>query len=114
MHILAYLSYVLCLLSYFCAILAGITGKYNIKEDNISLRDFFAQSTGITKRLNYAQKNSFEVLIVFTIAFFVALHNNVEYNVLIITSLLFTFSRILYIIVYMKNWSNIRSILFFF
>lgn len=62
--------FVLCLLLYFCAILVRITGKYNIKEDNISPARFFCSKHWNHQKAQLCSKNSFEVLIVFAIAFF--------------------------------------------
>lgn len=106
--------FLVAMLPYFCAISARIVGKYNVKKDNISPRDFFDNLTWIAKRFDFAQKNSFEILSVFIVAFFVALHSGISPKILMYSSILFVISRIFYIFAYIKNLSNLRSGLFFF
>lgn len=105
-----YLILAACLLPYVFTMIAKKAGGFKAR-DNQNPRDFLAQTTGVAKRANAVQQNSFESLPLFIAAILMA-----EYLVMP-QSLIMTFGigylafRVLYGICYLANWATLRSIM---
>ena len=88
---------------------ATAEGRYN----NRAPREFLAKQTGLSRRADWAQRNSFEILPAFISGVFAAIASGVDTHWLGNLSLLFIVSRILYGISYLKDWGYPRSLCWF-
>ena len=88
---------------------ATAEGRYNNKAP----RDFLAKQTGVSRRADWAQRNSFEILPAFISGVFAAIVTGVDAHWLANLSLLFIISRILYGFCYLKDWGYPRSLCWF-
>lgn len=111
------LSYVIiamvvaCLLPYVFALLAKITGGFDIKKDNCEPRAFLSQTTGLSSRLNACQANSFESLPIFIGAVLLAMYCFVPQNVVNALAWFYVMLRVLYGMAYALNLASLRSVI---
>lgn len=88
---------------------ATAEGRYN----NNSPREFLERQTGLSRRADWAQRNSFEILPAFLAGVFAAIAAGVDEQWLARLSVFFVVTRILYGICYLKDWGNARSLCWF-
>ena len=99
------------LMPYIWSSLAKYTGA---EFDNSRPREFLDQITGWRKRANWAQKNSFEALPLFTSGVIVAHYVGKATQLQIdIAAFIFIGLRAFYGLSYIKNWAAARSIAWF-
>lgn len=88
---------------------ATAVGCYN----NRSPREFLERQTGLSRRADWAQRNSFEILPAFIAGVFAAFAAGVDEHWLARLSVIFVISRILYGVCYLKDWASLRSLCWF-
>ncbi|MBB5212942.1 MAPEG family protein [Microbulbifer hydrolyticus] len=88
---------------------ATAEGRYN----NRSPREFLEHQSGLSRRADWAQRNSFEILPAFIAGVFAAIAAGVDEQWLARLSLIFVATRILYGICYLKDWAAARSLCWF-
>ena len=104
-----YLILAACLLPYVFTMIAKKAGGFKAK-DNQNPRDFLEQSTGVAKRANAVQQNSFESLPLFIAAILMAEYMVISQTVIMTFGMAYIVLRILYGICYLANWATLRSI----
>ncbi|MEB3766915.1 MAPEG family protein [Acinetobacter sp. MD2] len=107
-----YLILTACLLPYAFTLIAKITGKFKL-QDNQNPRDFLAKTTGLAARANAAQQNSFESLPLFIAAILMAEYMVLDQQVVMTFGWAYIVLRILYGLCYMANFATLRSIIWF-
>ena len=97
-------------LPLFCAAYAKKSGGFS-GRDNHNPRDFMANTQGVAARANAAQQNSYEVFAPFAAAVIIAhTSGNAAQASINFWALLFLFSRLVYIWLYIKDLATVRSI----
>ncbi|WP_323845629.1 MAPEG family protein [Microbulbifer magnicolonia] len=84
-------------------------GRYN----NLAPREYLERQTGLSRRADWAQRNSFEALPTFAAAVLAAALAGAPEIWLSGLSLAFVAARILYGISYLKDWGYARSLFWF-
>jgi uncharacterized MAPEG superfamily protein len=79
--------------------------------DNHSPRDWLAKQTGFRARANAAQANCFEALPFFLAAVLAALQLQASVAVLSMLALVWVLLRLLYVLMYLADMPNIRSVI---
>jgi len=105
-----YLILAACLLPYVFTAIAKKAGGFKAK-DNQNPRDFLEQSSGLAKRADAVQKNSFESLPLFIAAILMAEYMVISEKVMITFGVGYLIFRVLYGICYLANWATLRSIM---
>ena len=108
---LAYWCVVLAMfLPWLCAYYSKKVGGFS-SNDNHYPRDFLGSTQGEAKRADAAQKNSFEIFPAFAAAVLIA-HATGEASQTAINfwATLFVFSRLIYIVLYIKDMPSFRSL----
>ena len=88
---------------------ATAEGRYN----NRSPRVFLERQSGLSRRADWAQRNSFEILPAFIAGVFAAIAAGVDEQWLARLSMVFIVSRVLYGLCYLKDWASARSLCWF-
>ncbi|WP_288129339.1 MAPEG family protein [Microbulbifer sp.] len=88
---------------------ATAEGRYN----NRSPRAFLEKQSGISRRADWAQRNSFEILPAFIAGIFAAIAAGIDEQWLARLSIIFVVTRILYGICYLKDWASARTLCWF-
>ena len=88
---------------------ATAEGRYN----NNAPREFLERQSGVSRRADWAQRNSFEILPAFIAGVFAAIAAGIDEQWLAWLSLIFIATRILYGLCYLKDWANARSLCWF-
>lgn len=88
---------------------ASASGRY----DNRAPREFLEQQTGLSRRADWAQRNSFEALPAFLAGVLAAAIAGVDERWLATLSVAFIVARILYGICYLWDWAAARSLCWF-
>jgi uncharacterized MAPEG superfamily protein len=112
-------------LAYWCVLIAlclpylstitakAVSGGFNPKH-NYDPRAFLAGISGLGRRANNAQLNSFEVTPAFAAAVIIAhLAGGAEQALLDQLAMAFILSRVLYFICYLADWAALRSLVWF-
>jgi uncharacterized MAPEG superfamily protein len=112
-------------LAYWCVLIAlflpylstitakAVSGGFNPKY-NYDPRAFLAGISGLGRRANNAQLNSFEVTPAFAAAVIIAhLAGGAEQALLDQLAMAFILSRVLYFICYLADWAALRSLVWF-
>ena len=86
---------------------ATAEGRYN----NRSPREFLEKQSGVSRRADWAQRNSFEILPAFITGVFAAIAAGVDEQWLARLSVLFILTRILYGFCYLKDWASARTLI---
>ena len=106
-----YLILAACLLPYVFTMFAKKLEALRLK-DNQNPRDFFLeQSTGVAKRANAVQQNSFESLPLFVAAVLMAEYLVMPQSLIMTFGIGYLIFRVLYGICYLANWATLRSIM---
>ena len=105
-----YLILAACLLPYVFTMFAKKAGGFKAK-DNQNPRDFLEQSTGVAKRANAVQQNSFESLPLFIAAVLMAEYLVMPQSLIMTFGIGYLIFRVLYGICYLANWATLRSIM---
>ncbi|MDP1445027.1 MULTISPECIES: MAPEG family protein [Acinetobacter] len=105
-----YLILAACLLPYVFTMIAKKAGGFKAK-DNQNPRDFLEQSTGVAKRANAVQQNSFESLPLFIAAVLMAEYLVMPQSLIMTFGIGYLIFRVLYGICYLANWATLRSIM---
>ncbi|KGT46707.1 MULTISPECIES: MAPEG family protein [Acinetobacter] len=105
-----YLILAACLLPYVFTMIAKKAGGFKAK-DNQNPRDFLAQTTGVAKRANAVQQNSFESLPLFIAAILMAEYLVMPQSLIMTFGIGYLVFRVLYGICYLANWATLRSIM---
>ncbi|KMU99663.1 membrane protein [Acinetobacter sp. VT 511] len=105
-----YLILAACLLPYVFTMVAKKAGGFKAK-DNQNPRDFLEQSTGVAKRANAVQQNSFESLPLFIAAVLMAEYLVMPQSLIMTFGIGYLIFRVLYGICYLANWATLRSIM---
>ena len=101
------------ILPYVCTIIAKFSSGFTLR-DNHDPRTFLAGLSGLPKRANAAQMNSFEILPAFIAAVVIAdIVGNAGQKTQDVLAVLFITSRLLYIIFYLADWAALRSLVWF-
>ena len=106
--------FIAMLLPYLARIPAGhamnrLEGGY----DNHHPREQQKKLQGLGLRSDAAHKNSFEALMVFTAALFIAHQRGMDADLLGTLSMAFVAARVAYIGCYFANWATVRSLCWF-
>lgn len=88
---------------------ATASGRYN----NRAPREFLEQQSGLSRRADWAQRNSFEALPGFLAGVFAAVAAGVDERWLAGLSLAFIAARVLYGFCYLKGWASARTLCWF-
>ena len=88
---------------------ATAEGRYN----NKSPRVFLEKQSGLSRRADWAQRNSFEILPAFVSGVFAAIAAGVDEQWLARLAVLFVVTRVLYGVCYLKDWASLRSLCWF-
>lgn len=88
---------------------ATAEGRYN----NRSPREFLEKQSGVSRRADWAQRNSFEILPAFITGVFAAIAAGIDEQWLASLSLIFVATRVLYGICYLKDWAGARTLCWF-
>jgi uncharacterized MAPEG superfamily protein len=105
---------IVALMPYLCAILAKWGGvKQRGRYDNNQPRLWLAHLTGWPMRANAAQANCFEVMPFYFVAVLLAHQMRALQGTLDMLCALFVVVRLLYILMYIANMANLRSVLWF-
>ena len=95
---------------------AWVGGYYRVKQfgkfDNHYPRQQQAQLTGIGARAMGAQANSWEALMMFTVAVVIAIGTGLDLNTLTVPALVFLVARVGYIALYLADKATPRSLVF--
>jgi len=112
---LAYWCVLLALfLPYLSTVTAKIVGGGFSPRHNHDPRAFLAGLSGLARRANNAQLNSFEVTPAFAAAVIIAhLAGGAEQALLDQLAMAFILSRVLYFICYLADWAPLRSLVWF-
>ncbi|AWD69891.1 MAPEG family protein [Acinetobacter schindleri] len=105
-----YLILAACLLPYVFTMIAKKAGGFKAK-DNQNPRDFLEQSTGVAKRANAVQQNSFESLPLFIAAVLMAEYLVMPQSLIMTFGIGYLIFLVLYGICYLANWATLRSIM---
>ncbi|ATO19323.1 hypothetical protein BS636_06450 [Acinetobacter sp. LoGeW2-3] len=105
-----YLILAACLLPYVFTMIAKKAGGFKAK-DNQNPREFLEQSTGVAKRANAVQQNSFESLPLFIAAVLMAEYLVMPQDLIMTFGIGYLIFRVLYGICYLANWATLRSIM---
>lgn len=81
--------------------------------DNNHPREWMAQQTGASSRANAAQNNTFEAIPLFYAAVIIAHYLNANQMWIDILAVSWVLLRILYVVCYVKDWANARSMVWF-
>lgn len=110
-------------IAFYCVLVASIlpiiwVGFAKIKmgfnlKDNHTPRDLLENATGMAKRANWAQANSWEAFAPFAAAVIIAHICNVEQSNIDFASIIFIVSRILYGFFYIYDLAILRSLVWF-
>lgn len=100
-----------CVLPFVFAFWAKMAGGFDFKNDNANPRAFFAQSKGLSARLNAAQLNSFESLPIFLASVLLAMYCFVPQNVVNALAWLYVALRVLYGFAYAFDMATFRSVI---
>ncbi len=100
-----------CLLPYFFAFFAKVSGGFNFKVDNANPRDFLTKAQGLPARLNAAQANSFEGLPIFLASVLVAMQFFVPQNIVNVLACFYVLLRLIYGFAYAINAPIFRSVI---
>ena len=108
--------------SLWCILMAGLlpylaTGiaKWGFHSyDNHHPRAWLANQTGFRARANAAQSNSFESFPFFAAAVLVATMQGANPLYMTIFSSLYILARVAYIVAYVADWANLRSVCWLF
>lgn len=101
---------VACVLPWLFALFAKMAGGFRM-SDNANPRQFLANATGLSSRLNAVQQNSFEGLPIFLSAVIVAMYYFVPQNLINLMAWLYVCLRIGYGLAYAFNAPLLRSVL---
>ncbi|HYW58862.1 MAG TPA: MAPEG family protein [Polaromonas sp.] len=108
---------VAALLPIICAAIAKFAsagpGGRRDSFDNNNPRDWFARQTGWKARANHAQANTFEALPFFFAAVIIAHQLQASQIRLDVFAFVFVVLRIAYIIMYIADMANTRSVIWF-
>lgn len=85
------------------------TGRYN----NRAPREYLERQEGLSRRADWAQRNSFEALPVFASAVLAAIVAGVDEGWLAGLSAAFIAIRVVYGICYLRDWAGARSLVWF-
>lgn len=88
---------------------ASGSGRY----DNRAPRDFLDRQAGVSRRADWAQRNSFEALPAFIAGVFAAIAAGVHEQWLASLSVAFIIARIFYGICYLRDWATARGLCWF-
>ncbi|SNX29087.1 Uncharacterized conserved protein, MAPEG superfamily [Polynucleobacter meluiroseus] len=97
----------------FPYVATGIAKKGFDGYDNAMPRQWLAKQTGFRARANAAQANLFESLPFFYAAVIIASLAKAPQERLDLLAACFVLARVIYLICYVANWSNTRSIAWF-
>lgn len=100
-----------CLLPYLYSWLARVMGGFDFKKDNYEPRQFLANMTGPSARLQAAHINSLESLPIFLASVMMAMYCFVPQAVVNMMACLYVLLRIIYGIAYAYNLALFRSII---
>ncbi|WP_066959172.1 MAPEG family protein [Microbulbifer sp. Q7] len=85
---------------------ATAEGRYN----NRSPREFLEKQSGVSRRADWAQRNSFEILPAFISGVFAAIAAGTDEQWLARLSVAFIVTRVAYGICYLKDWALARTL----
>ena len=88
---------------------AAGSGRYN----NLAPREYLEQQSGLSRRADWAQRNSFEALPTFAAAVLGAMVAGVPEFWLAGLSVAFIVARVLYGFCYLRDWGYARSLFWF-
>jgi len=105
------------ILSGFLPIIAAGIAKFGPREqnapdafDNRHPRQWLAKQTGMRARANAAQANTFESLPFFFAAVAIAMIMQAPQERVDVLAVVFLLARIAFIICYLKDWANLRTL----
>ena len=109
-------------IALWCVLIAGLlpyvgtaAAKWGFKNfDNNNPRDWLARQTGFRARGNAAQANSFEVFPLFAAAVLIASFLHASQPALDALAVGFVATRVAYLICYITDRANLRSLFFMF
>ncbi|WP_353142419.1 MAPEG family protein [Acinetobacter pragensis] len=104
-----YLILAACLLPYVFTFIAKKASGFTAK-DNQNPREFLANATGLARRANAVQQNSFESLPLFIGAVLMAEYMVIPQTFIMTLGIAYIVLRIIYGICYLVNWATLRSI----
>jgi uncharacterized MAPEG superfamily protein len=106
------------ILAGFLPLIAAGIAKFGPQEnnpsepfDNHQPRAWLAKQTGMRARANAAQANTFESLPFFYIAIAIAFLFDAPQERINMLAIIFLLARVAYLICYLKDWANVRSLM---
>jgi len=109
MEVIIICAFIAVLLPYLAKAPLAVAMNKESKYDNNYPRDQQARLTGFGARALAAHQNSFESLIVFSVALAVVLATNNTSITVQILAVTYLVARVAYCIMYYINWSKLRS-----
>ena len=110
---LIYIILAACLLPYVFSMIARLAGGFK-QSDHQHPRQFLNQTQGLAARAHAVQQNSFESLPLFIAAMLMSEYLVMPKPYAVLLGLMYLLLRLVYGIVYLVNWANLRSIVWFF
>jgi uncharacterized MAPEG superfamily protein len=108
--------YVLFVLSVVPILLAGVENYYRVRQferfDNHNPRQQKARLAGVGARVNAAQANAWEALVVFSATCLIAYAGGADLSALGVAALLFLACRIAHALFYIADLAGLRSLAF--